>query len=83
MELKPIHTKKDYQAALAEIERLWNAPAKSPDADKLDILALLVQHYESIHYPIADSDPIEFLNHVMESRGLTRKASWFIDSNWA
>ena len=73
MELKPIHTKKDYQAALAEIERLWNAPAKSPDADKLDILTLLVQNYESIHYPIADPDPIEFINHVMESRGLTRK----------
>lgn len=73
MELKPIHTKKDYQAALAEIERLWDAPAKSLDADKLDILTLLVQHYESIHYPIADPDPIEFINHVMESRGLTRK----------
>nr|MDP2189831.1 transcriptional regulator [Rhodoferax sp.] len=72
MELKPIHTKKDYQAALAEIERLWDAPAKS-SADKLDILTLLVQHYESIHYPIADPDPIEFINHVMESRGLTRK----------
>lgn len=73
MELKPIHTKKDYQAALAEIERLWDAPTKSADADKLDILTLLVQHYESIHYPIADPDPIEFINHVMESRGLTRK----------
>ena len=73
MELKPIHTKKDYQAALAEIERLWDASAKSPDSDKLDILTLLVQNYESIHYPIADPDPIEFINHVMESRGLTRK----------
>jgi len=73
MELKPIHTKKDYQAALAEIERLWNAPAKSSDADKLDIFTLLVQNYESIHYPIADPDPIEFISHVMESRGLTRK----------
>jgi len=73
MELKPIHTKKDYQAALAEIKRLWDAPAKSSDADKLDILTLLVEHYERVHYPIADPDPIEFINHVMESRGLTRK----------
>ena len=73
MELKPIQTKKDYLSALADIERLWNAPAKSSDADKLDILTLLVQHYESIHHPIADPDPIEFINHVMESRGLTRK----------
>ncbi|MFZ4623764.1 MAG: helix-turn-helix domain-containing protein [Rhodoferax sp.] len=73
MELKPIHTKNDYQAALAEIERLWDAPAKSVDADKLDILTLLVEHYERVHYPIADPDPIEFITHVMESRGLTRK----------
>jgi len=73
MELRPIHTKKDYQAALAEIEQLWDAPAKSPDADKLEILTLLVERYEAIHYPIADPDPIEFINHVMESRGLTRK----------
>lgn len=29
MELKPIRSKKEYQAALAEVERLWDAPAKS------------------------------------------------------
>ena len=33
MELKPIRTKKDYQAALAEAERLWEAPAKSAKAE--------------------------------------------------
>jgi HTH-type transcriptional regulator/antitoxin HigA len=37
------------------------------------MLALLVERYERLHYPIADPDPIEFINHVMESRGLTRK----------
>lgn len=73
MELRPIHTRKDYQAVLAEIERLWDAPTKSADADKLDILTLLVERYEAAHCPIADPDPIEFINHVMESRGLTRK----------
>ncbi len=73
MELKPIRTRKDYQAALAEIERLWDAPARSADADRLDIFTLLVERYESLHYPITDPDPIEFIAHVMESRGLTRK----------
>ena len=73
MELKPIRSKKDYQAALAEVRRLWDAPAKSPEADMLDVLTLLVENYEGRHYPIADPDPIEFLVHVMESRGLTRK----------
>ena len=34
---------------------------------------MLIEDYERQHYPILDPDPIEFLTHVMESRGLTRK----------
>ena len=73
MELKPLRTKKAYQAALAEADRLWDAPAKSPKADRLDVLTMLIEYYEGRHYPIPDPDPIEFLTHVMESRGLTRR----------
>jgi HTH-type transcriptional regulator/antitoxin HigA len=73
MELKPIHTKKDYRAALAEVGRLWDAPPKSPQADRLDVLTLLIEQYERAHFPIADPDPIDFLDHVMQARGLTRK----------
>lgn len=73
MELKLIRTRKDYRAALAEAGRLWDAPAKSPAADLLDVLTLLIEQYEREHFPIADPDPIDFLDHVMEARGLTRK----------
>jgi len=73
MELKPIRTKKDYRAALAEAKLLWDAPAKSPEADRLDVLTLLIEQYERRHFPIADPDPIDFLAHVMEARGMTRK----------
>ena len=73
MELKPIRTKKDYQVALAEASRLWDAPAKSPEADRLDVLLLLIETYEREHFPILDPDPIDFLQHVMENRSLTRK----------
>ena len=73
MGIRPIHNKKEYKAALIEIEQLWTAPAKSAEADRLDVLALLVEHYEKTHFPIADPDPIEFIEHVMESRGLSRK----------
>ena len=73
MELKPIRSKQDYKLALAEAERLWDVPAKSSAADRLDVLTLLIENYERQHYAIADPDPIEFLNHVMESRELTRK----------
>ena len=73
MEIRTIHNKKEYKAALDEIEQLWSAPAKSAQADRLDVLTLLVEHYEKNHFLIADPDPIEFIEHVMESRGLTRK----------
>lgn len=73
MELKLIRTNKNYRAALAEVERLWDVPAKSAAADRLDVLVLLVEQYERQHYPVADPDPIDFLGHVMEARGLTRK----------
>jgi len=72
-QLKPIHTSKDYKAALAEVEQLWDAPTKSAEADRLDVLAMLIEDYERRHFPIPAPDPIEFLNHVMEARGLTRK----------
>lgn len=73
MEIRPIHSKKDHKAALQEIEQLWGAPAKSAQADRLEVLTLLVEQYERQHYPIEDVDPVEFIEHVMESRGLTRK----------
>lgn len=73
MELKPIKTKRDYQTALRRAQRLWDAPAGSVDADALDILTLLIADYEAKHFAIADPDPIQFLEYVMESRSLTRK----------
>ena len=73
MEIRTIQNKKDHKAALLEIDRLWAAPNKSPEAERLSVLALLVEHYEKTNFPIDDPDPIELLEHVMQSRGLTRK----------
>jgi HTH-type transcriptional regulator/antitoxin HigA len=73
MELKPIRTKAEYKAALREIEALFDAPAKSPEADRLEVLVMLVEKYEAQHYPTPAPDPIDFLNYAMETRGLTRK----------
>lgn len=73
MKLKPIRTKTEYKAALREIEGLMDAAAGSPEADKLEVLAMLVEQYEARHYPIPAPDPIDFLHYAMEARGLTRK----------
>ncbi len=73
MEIKTIHNRKEYKAAFEVIELLWLALAKSADADSLDVLTLLVEHYEKTYLPISDPDPIEFLEHVLESRCLSRQ----------
>ena len=73
MELRPIRSKRDYRVALREVERLWDASDKSPEAGQLEVLTLLIEDYERKHFPIEEPDPIDFLLQVMEWRGLTRK----------
>jgi HTH-type transcriptional regulator / antitoxin HigA len=73
MDIKPIRTTRDYQSAMKEVEALWDARPGTKEADRLEVLTLLVQAYEAEHYPVPDPDPIELLLHVMEARGLTRK----------
>jgi len=73
MELRPIRSKREHQTALKEAEALWEASKGSPDGDRLEVLTLLIEAYEREHFPIEDPDPIDFLQHVMEARGLARK----------
>ena len=71
--LKPIRSNADYEASMTEIERLWGARSGTPEGDRLDILATLVDAYENEHYPMDPPDPIEAIKFRMEQRGLTRK----------
>jgi HTH-type transcriptional regulator/antitoxin HigA len=72
-DLKPIRTKADYKAALAEVERLWGARSGTPKGDRLDVLATLIDAYETQHYPMNPPDPIDAIQFRMEQQGLTRK----------
>lgn len=72
-EVKPIKTKADYKKALAEIERLWGAKSGTIEGDRLDVLATLIDAYESEHYPMDQPDPIEAIKFRMEQQGLSRK----------
>lgn len=73
MTIKPIHTEAEYQAALAQIEASWDAVDGSEASEQLEVLSMLVEAYEKQHFPIEAPDPIEFLNYVMETRGMARK----------
>ncbi len=68
-EVRPIRMKRDYEAALKEVERLWDAKAGTAEGDRLDVLATLIDAYETEHYPIDPPDPSKQLSSVWNSKG--------------
>ena len=73
MDIRPIRTEADYDAALAEVERLFEAQTNTPEGDRLDLLTVLIEAYETQQHPIAPPDPIEAILYYLDSRGLTRR----------
>jgi len=67
--IRPIRNDADHEAALREIDRLWGAPKGSPDADRLEVLATLVDVYEDERWPIREAAPIEVLRYLIEDGG--------------
>jgi HTH-type transcriptional regulator / antitoxin HigA len=72
-EVRPIRSRADHEAALAEVERVWGAKAGTPEGDRRDVLATLINAYETEHVPIDPPDPVEAVRFRMEQQGLTRK----------
>jgi HTH-type transcriptional regulator/antitoxin HigA len=72
-DVRPIRSDADYEAALAEVERLWGGPSGTSEGDRLDVLATLIDAYEAEHHPIDPPDPVEAIKFRMEQQGLSRK----------
>jgi HTH-type transcriptional regulator/antitoxin HigA len=72
--IRPIRTEEDYEWALREITAYFdNQPAVgSPEGDRFDVLATLIEAYEDSHYPIAVPDPVELLSAHMDLRGFSQ-----------
>ncbi len=68
MTIKPIKTERDYQNALKQIEKLWDAKPNTAKGDRLEVLVTLVEAYE--HYKIEPPDAIEAIKFRMEQLGL-------------
>jgi HTH-type transcriptional regulator / antitoxin HigA len=75
MDIRPIHTHADYKSALKDISKLMETDPEidTPEGDRLDILATLVQAYERKNFPIDLPDPVEAIKFRMEQGGLTPK----------
>ncbi len=70
MDIRPIRTKKDHAWALKRIEELWGAEEGTSEGDELDVLATLVDSYESQHFPISAPGAISAIKFRLEQMGL-------------
>ena len=50
--LEPIKTETDYEKALSEIDKVFDAEEGTPEAHLRDQLCKLIEDYEDKHYPI-------------------------------
>jgi HTH-type transcriptional regulator/antitoxin HigA len=72
--IRPLRSEADYEAAVDEIERYFDHPPKpgSSQADRFDLLSLVVEDYERERWPIDPPDPVDAIRYGMETRGLTQ-----------
>ena len=73
MNIKPIHSDDDVQAAFKRLDVIYQAAEGTPEADEMEILATLIEVYEQKHFPLGVVDPIEAIRFRMEQQGLTKK----------
>ncbi|MFN8347807.1 MAG: transcriptional regulator [Spirosomataceae bacterium] len=71
--IKPIKTEQQYNAAMEQIRKLWDCPPNTSEADLLEVLSILVEDFESKHYPVEPLDPIEAIRYRMEEQGLSQR----------
>ena len=72
MKFKVIKTEDDYQKALKQMEKIFDAPASSPEGDEAEILSILIEKFEDEHYPICAPDPVEAIKFRMEQMSMSK-----------
>lgn len=67
--IRPLRSESDYDAALGEIERYFENEPKpgTPEGDRFDLLALVIEDYERKHWPIDPPDAVDAIRYRMET----------------
>jgi HTH-type transcriptional regulator/antitoxin HigA len=72
--IRPLRNENDYEAALDDIERYFDHAPKlgTRDADRFDLLALVIDDYEKKHWPIDPPDSVDAIRYRMETGGFSQ-----------
>ena len=71
MDVKPLHHEQDYDWAIREVTRYFEAePAiGTQDGDRFEVLSTLIKAYEDEHFATPHGDPVDILHFAIESMG--------------
>lgn len=70
-----IRNASEYRATIGEIEDLLDAPSGTADADRLELLSILVEVYEAATLPaVRNATPQEIVQFMAAQRGIERGA---------
>ncbi len=69
--MKPIRTPEDHQEILDEIASLMGAAPGTPEAERLEVLAILASEYERRELA-PEADPVDVLGVAMRGKGLSQ-----------
>ena len=71
MDVKPLHAEQDYDWAIREVTRYFEAePARGiADGDRFEVLSILIKAYEDRHFATLRGDPVDALHFAIESMG--------------
>ena len=72
--IRPLRTKADYEAALDEVEGYFEREPKpgTAQADRFDLLALVIEDYENKRWPIEPPDPVDAIRYRMATGNFTQ-----------
>jgi HTH-type transcriptional regulator / antitoxin HigA len=72
--IRPVRTEAEYDEALEEIERYFESEPKpgTLQADRFDLLALIIEDYERKRRPINPPETIDAIRYRMETGGYTQ-----------
>jgi HTH-type transcriptional regulator / antitoxin HigA len=72
--IRMLRSEADYEAALDEIEVYFEREPRpgTAEADRFDLLALVIEDYEKKHWPVDPPDPVDAIRFSMEMSGHTQ-----------
>jgi HTH-type transcriptional regulator/antitoxin HigA len=67
----PIRSEGDYRRALAQLEQVMVPRPSAARSQLIEVLATLIERYESREYPTPDVDPAQVLATLLASKNVT------------